>query len=146
MKHKLAAIHIECHVLFEWPLKALVRRAILECKIAIKRYSNIAIYWWSNIFLSKDCFCFLKSAKITMNWDFQFTWRKNIAGKMSFYCNIACQNCSCDESQSMAKDKIVLFNLLQNGALQFWCILEVLVRVDKAVWNCHCNSNWKKLR
>ncbi len=32
-----------------------------------------------------------------MNRDFQFTWRKNIAGKMSFYRNIARQNRSADE-------------------------------------------------
>ncbi len=40
-------------------------------------------------FLSKYCCCFSKSAEITMNRDFQFTWRKNIARKMSFYYNIA---------------------------------------------------------
>ncbi len=46
----------------------------------IKRYSDKAI-----IFLTKYCYCFSKSAEITMNQDFQFTWRKNISGKMSFY-------------------------------------------------------------
>ncbi len=56
----------------------LVRREILASNI------DEAIF-----FLSKYCFCFSKSPEITMNWEFQFTWRKNIAGKMSFYPNIA---------------------------------------------------------
>ncbi len=39
-----------------------------------------AIFWQSNIFLKKYCFCFSKSAEITMNWDFQFTrWRRKIS-------------------------------------------------------------------
>ncbi len=47
-----------------------------------------------------------------MNRDFQFTRRKNIAGKMSFYCNIAlsfhrniaCENCSSDEDLKLDED------------------------------------------
>ncbi len=61
-----------------------------------KRFSQ-AIFWWKDkailqyidkaiFFLSKYCCCFSTSAEITMNWDFQFSWRKNIAG---FYGNIA---------------------------------------------------------
>ncbi len=73
------------------------------CKIAFLPPSHI--FWQKQYFLSKYCFCFSKSSEITMNWEFQFTWRKNIAGKMSFYRNItlsfyrniARQNCSSDE-------------------------------------------------
>ncbi len=61
--------------------------------------------WQKQYFLTKYCYWFSKSAEIPMNWDFQFTWTKNIAGKisfyrniaLSFYRNIACQNRSSDE-------------------------------------------------
>ncbi len=70
-----------------------------------KQYCDKAILQQSNIFLTKYCYCFSKSAEITMNGEIKFTWRKNIAGKMSFYHNIvisfyhniAHQNCSSDK-------------------------------------------------
>ncbi len=47
---------------------------IFTSNIAIKRYCNILI---KQFFWSKYCFCFSKSAEITMNWNFQFTqWIK----------------------------------------------------------------------
>jgi hypothetical protein len=58
-----------------------------------------------------------------MNQDFQFTRRKNIAGKMSFYRNIvlsfyrniACQNRSSDEGLTFLIDSIEKFLFVKLG-------------------------------
>jgi hypothetical protein len=52
-----------------------------QTNISTKQY----FFWHKQYFLTKYCYCFSKSAEITMNRDYKFTWRKNIAGKMSFY-------------------------------------------------------------
>ncbi len=74
------------------------------------RYSNKAI-----IFFAKYCYCFSKSAEITMNQDFQFTWRKKYCQEnvflcnsaLSFYRNIARQNRSSDKGLSNNKLRLL---------------------------------------
>ncbi len=43
----------------------------------------------SNIFVTKYCYCFSKSAEIPMNWDFQFTWRKKILPEKCLFIAIS---------------------------------------------------------
>ncbi len=79
----------------------IVRRAILTSNIAIKRYCDKAILRQSNIFFDKILLLLFKISWNTHELRFSIHMEKKILPEnvfLSFYRNIACKNCSSDES------------------------------------------------